>query len=65
MGLGAVRVEIEVDGKKVKELVLKGNDAPQAIDLDVSGAKELKLLVTWAGFGQSDFVDWGSARLIR
>jgi len=65
MGLGAVRVEIEIDGKKVKEIVLKGNDAPQAIDLDVSGAKELKLLVTWAGYGQSDFVDWGSARLIR
>jgi hypothetical protein len=65
MGLGAVRVEIEVDGKKIKETTLKGNDAPQAIDLDVSGAKELKLLVTWAGFGQSDFVDWGSARLIR
>jgi hypothetical protein len=65
MGLGAVRVEIEVDGKKSKEITLKGNDAPQAIDLDVSGAKELKLLVTWAGFGQSDFVDWGSARLIR
>jgi len=65
MGLGAVRVEIEVDGKKAKEVVLKGNDNPQAIDLDVSGAKELKLLVTWAGFGQSDFVDWGSARLIR
>lgn len=65
MGLGAVKIEIEVDGKKVKEAMLKGNDGPQAVDLDVSGAKELRLLVTWAGFGQSDFVDWGSARLIR
>lgn len=65
MGLGAVRVEIEVDGKKVKEATLKGNDAPQPVDIDVAGAKELRLLVTWAGFGQSDFVDWGSARLIR
>lgn len=64
-GLGAVKVEIEVDGRKVKEIGLKGSDAPLSIDLDVSGAKELKLLVTWAGFGQSDFVDWGSARLIR
>lgn len=64
-GLGAVKVEIEVDGKKVKEAVLKGSDAPQAIDVDVSGAKNLQLLVTWAGYGQSDFVDWGSARLIR
>ncbi|MBI3855678.1 MAG: NPCBM/NEW2 domain-containing protein [Planctomycetes bacterium] len=65
MGLGAVKVEIEVDGRKVKELGLKGNDGPQAIDIDVTGAKDLRLLVTWAGFGQSDFVDWGSARLIR
>jgi hypothetical protein len=65
MGLGAVKIEIEVDGKKVKEAGLKGNDAPLPIDLDVSGAKELRLFVTWAGYGQSDFVDWGSARLIR
>jgi hypothetical protein len=65
MGLGAVKVEIEVDGRKVKEAGLKGNDGPQAIDIDVTGAKDLRLLVTWAGFGQSDFVDWGSARLIR
>lgn len=65
LGLGAVRAEVEVDGKKVKEVALKGTDPPQAIDLDVSGAKELRLLVTWAGFGQSDFADWGSARLIR
>jgi hypothetical protein len=65
LGLGAIRAEIEVDGKKVKEIVLKGTEPPQAIDLDVSGAKELRLRVTWAGFGQSDFADWGSARLIR
>ena len=65
MGLGAVKVEIELDGKKVKETTLKGSDAAIPIDLDVTGAKEIRLLVTWAGYGQSDFVDWGSARLIR
>lgn len=65
LGLGAIRADIEVDGKKVKEIVLKGTEPPQAIDLDVSGAKDLRLRVTWAGFGQSDFADWGSARLIR
>lgn len=65
MGLGAVKVEVEVDGKKLKEIALKGADAPQSIDVDISGAKELRLRVTWAGVGQSDFVDWGSARLIR
>jgi hypothetical protein len=65
MGLAAVKIEIEVDGKKVKEVLLKGNDAPQPVDIDVAGAKDLRLLVNWAGYGQSDFVDWGSARLIR
>jgi len=65
LGLGAVIGEVWVDGKKVKELSLKGKDAPQPIDLDVSNAKELKLVVTWAGHGQSDFAGWGSARLVR
>lgn len=65
LGLAAVRVEIELDGRRVKETGMKGTDPPQTIDLDVTGAKELRLLVTWAGYGQSDFVDWGSARLIR
>jgi hypothetical protein len=64
-GLGSVVGEVWVDGKKVKEVPLKGNDAPQAIDVDVAGGKELKLVVTWGGSGQSDFADWGSARLIR
>ena len=64
-GLGAVLAEVYIDGAKVRELTLKGNASPQAIDLDVSGARELRLAVTWAGFGQSDFAGWGSARLIR
>lgn len=64
-GLGSVVGEIWVDGKKVKEIPLKGNDAPQAVDVDLSGGKELKLVVTWGGNGQSDFADWGSARLVR
>jgi len=64
-GLGAILAEVWVDGTKSKEITLKGNDGPQAIDLDVTGVKELRLVVTWAGYGQSDFTDWGSARLIR
>jgi hypothetical protein len=64
-GLGAVKTEIWIDGRKVQEDAFKGNEAPKAVDLDVAGAQSLKLLVTWAGNGQSDFVDWGSARLIR
>jgi hypothetical protein len=64
-GLGSVTGEIWLDDKKVKEIALKGTEAPQAFDLDVAGGKSLKLVVTWGGNGQSDFADWGSARLVR
>ncbi len=65
MGLGAVTAEVWVDGRKAKEAGFRQNDPPLALDIDVTGARELKLVVTWAGAGQSDFADWGSARLIR
>lgn len=65
LGLGAVSAEVWVDGKKVRESVFRPSDPPQSWDIDVAGARELKLVVTWAGTGQSDFADWGSARLIR
>jgi hypothetical protein len=64
-GLGAVTAEAWVDGKKLFEHTARRNDPAQSLDLDVGSAKELKLVVTWAGHGQSDFADWGSARLIR
>lgn len=63
--LGAVVGEVWLDGKKVKEIPLKAGDPPRAIDVDVAGGRELRLVVTWGGNGQSDFADWGSARLIR
>jgi hypothetical protein len=65
MGLGSVVFQIWLDGKKVKEVSFKGSDAPQALDVDVSGSREMVLVATWGGSGQSDFADWGSARLIR
>lgn len=64
-GLGAVTGEVWVDGRKIREITLKGADGPQNIDVDLPGAKELRLVATWAGHGQSDFAGWGSARLIR
>ena len=64
-GLGAVLAEVWVDGRKVAEHKFTGTDAPRPLDLDVAAARELRLLVTWAGHGQSDFADWASARLIR
>ncbi|MEO5735003.1 MAG: NPCBM/NEW2 domain-containing protein [Rubrivivax sp.] len=65
LGLGAVKAEVWVDGKLVKDMTVKGNEAAIPVDVDVKAARELRLLVTWAGFGQSDFADWGSARLVR
>lgn len=64
-GLGAVRAEVWIDDRKALDLEARGRDEPKRVDLDVKGASRLKLLVTWAGTGQSDFADWGSARLIR
>ncbi|HEX7899713.1 MAG TPA: NPCBM/NEW2 domain-containing protein [Planctomycetota bacterium] len=64
-GLGAVRVEVWIDDRKAAEHRFAKADAPRPVDLDVAGAKDLRLVVTWAGHGMSDFADWGSARLIR
>ncbi|HYE99458.1 MAG TPA: NPCBM/NEW2 domain-containing protein, partial [Planctomycetota bacterium] len=64
-GLGAVTAEVHVDGKKAAVHTFKGSAPAQPVDVDVKGAKELRLVVTWAGYGQSDFADWGSARLLR
>ena len=64
-GLGAVLAEVYVDDKKVAEHRFAKADPPKAVDLDVAGARTLRLVVTWAGHGMSDFADWGSARLIR
>ena len=64
-GLGAVLAEVWIDDRKAAEHRFSKADVPRPIDLDVAGAKELRLIVTWAGHGMSDFADWGSARLIR
>ena len=65
--LGFVTMQVWIDGRKAAEHTFKGAGALQALDLDVAGAKELRLVATWpeGTHGQSDFADWGSARLIR
>jgi hypothetical protein len=65
MGLGAVEYEVRLDDAIVLTGTLKGNDPPVPVDLDVRGKKELLLRIKFAGFGQSDFVDWAAARIIR
>jgi NPCBM/NEW2 domain len=66
---GSVRVRVLVDGKE-QDRGLKGDLTgamqPVAIRVDVSGAKELTLLVDFGRGGNvGDHVDWGNARLVK
>lgn len=53
---GDVRVVVSVDGKALHESVVKPNDAPVRIDLDVAGKYSLEVLVDY-GTVQSDIGD--------
>ncbi|MFF1819592.1 NPCBM/NEW2 domain-containing protein [Kribbella sp. NPDC058245] len=61
----SVVFQVEADGKLVYESpVLRGDSAPQQIDLDVMGVQKLLLRVTDAGDGNnSDHADWANAVL--
>jgi NPCBM/NEW2 domain-containing protein len=66
---GSVRVRVLVDGKE-RELGIKDElthgTGPVRLNLDVSGAKELTLLVDFGAAGDvGDHVNWADARLIR
>lgn len=56
---------VMADGKEITRTpVLKKGDAPQAISVDVSGAKRLLLQIDDAGDGDSnDHADWADAKL--
>ena len=61
-----VTFEIWVDGVKKWQSGLMTRDSPAAwVDLDVSGAKTLELVVGDAGDFTSDHADWAEARLLR
>ncbi len=63
---GNVRVVISADGKPLLETDVRGTDKPRLVDLDVSGRRELQILVD---FGKdldiADHLDLADARLIR
>jgi hypothetical protein len=63
---GNVRVVISADGKPLLETDVRGIDKPRLVDLDVSGRRELQILVD---FGKdldiADHLDLADARLIR
>lgn len=64
-GGGSVTFEVHADGKKIFDSgqVLSGQPG-RVIDLDVTGVKELQLVVTDAGDGSNfDLADWADASI--
>jgi len=66
-GGGSVRFRVLLDGReKFTSPILRGNQPPAPISVDVRGAKRLDLVVDYADRGDvQDHADWLNARLIR
>ena len=63
--VGSVTFEVYVDGeKKFDSKLMKSKDPMKYLEVDINGAKELKLVVTDGGNGNgSDHATWGDAKL--
>lgn len=66
-GAGSVVCRVRVDGReKFASGVLRGWGAAATVDLDITGAKTLTLVVEMADRGYvMDHVDWAEARLVK
>ncbi|MCU0962224.1 MAG: NPCBM/NEW2 domain-containing protein [Pirellulaceae bacterium] len=64
---GSVGFTVWVDGQqRWASGVMRRGDEPQRVDLDIQGAKQLRLIVDDAGDGISaDHANWADARLVR
>jgi hypothetical protein len=64
---GTMGFAVVVDGQeRWKSGKMARGDAPQRVDVDVTGAKELRLLVDDAGDNiMGDHADWADAKLLR
>lgn len=62
---GSVVFQVFLDDKQVYDSgVKRGSDMRSNVDVDVNGAKQLRLVVTDAGDGKdSDHADWAAARI--
>lgn len=61
---GSVTFEVWVDGSRVYKSERLFRNAMDTVDVDLRGARELKLVVTDAGNGmRDDFANWAGARL--
>ncbi|MDB8789110.1 NPCBM/NEW2 domain-containing protein [Romboutsia sp. 1001216sp1] len=63
--VGSVQFEVYVDGEKVYDSgLMNSRDSQKFVDVDLAGAKELKLIAKDGGNGiGSDHATWGDAKL--
>nr|WP_245339418.1 NPCBM/NEW2 domain-containing protein [Paenibacillus shirakamiensis] len=63
--IGSVSFEVYVDGvKKFDSGLMNSRDPQKSLEVDINGAKELKLVVTDGGNGNgSDHASWGDTKL--
>lgn len=66
-GRGSVGFRVFVDGKpKYASLAVRGGMAPQAVSVNLAGAKQLDLVVDYGEAGDvMDRADWLNARLVK
>ncbi len=64
--LGAVHLVISSDGKPLFDRAITGDDAPVDLDLDVTGAQRLTILVDFGGNQDAgDYLDLADARMLK
>lgn len=65
-GRGDVHVVISGDGKPLLEADVRGTDAPRPLDLDVTGVRDLEILVDFGGdLDIADHLDLADAKVIK
>jgi hypothetical protein len=63
---GDVHVVINGDGKTLHDAEVRGTDAPQTLDLDVAGVRDLEIFVDFGGgLDIADHLDLADAKVIK
>lgn len=68
MGSVSFRVYVEKEGWNAAYIspTVRGGDAPLAIDIDITGVRQMALIVDAADHGdQRDYANWLNARLLK
>jgi NPCBM/NEW2 domain len=64
--IGNVKLQIAADGKKLLDREIAGSDDPVDIDLDVTGARRLSILVDYGkGMDAGDYLNLADARVVK